>query len=277
MDIWSQIYLIDKGERLLKYITHYQRLYFDKDYTGYSYTPKPKALKQISDKIKDVVIKRDLKDVSVSLPKSIYIEHRIDLPPKIIKQYKQFKDEQVLELDGEGYVALSVSALVNKLSQFANGFIYDENMNASNIHNEKINSLLDIMEDNPNENMLIAYKFKEDLERLKKIKGVELFNNTEQQIQRWNNGEIKYLVAHPSSCAYGINLQYGASMIIWYGMNYSLELTQQFNARLIRQNVDKTVRIINLICNNTIDTLIHKQISKKEINQKSLLKSLSTI
>ena len=276
IDIWTQIYLIDGGKRLLSYITRYRDLYFNVDYSGFKYIAKPTALYEISKKIQDIVIKIDLKDVSLQVPKVNYNKLEIDLPPKILKQYKEFKKNQVLELidDDDEVTAFNATALINKLSQFANGFVYTEDNKVIDIHDSKLKALQDLIEDNPNENMLIAYKYKADIDKLLSIKGSELLSGDSEQIKRWNNGKIKYLIAHALSAGHGLNLQFGGSIIVWYGMNYSLELTQQFNARLIRQGVDKPVRIFSMLCKSTIDELIYSQINTKDITQKELLNSI---
>jgi SNF2 family DNA or RNA helicase len=177
---------------------------------------------------------------------------------------------------GEEVEAVSAAALANKLLQFANGAAYyDEHKNWAEVHKEKLDALEEIVEENPSENILVAYNYKFDLARLlKRFPQAKVLDNEDSTIERWNRGEIPMLLAHPASAGHGINLQKGGSLSVWFGLNWSLELYQQFNARLHRQGQTKPVRIIHLVSEGTIDERVLRVLKDKDATQSSLLNAL---
>ena len=153
----------------------------------------------------------------------------------------------------------------------------DDQGNWAEIHNTKLDALSDIIEDNPNENILVAYNYKTDLERLqKRFKDAVVMDKKGEAVARWNNGEIKLLLAHPASAGHGLNLQRGGALIVWFGLNWSLEYYQQFNARLHRQGQERPVRIIHLVVNGCIDEKVIRVISDKAETQEDLINALKT-
>jgi SNF2 family DNA or RNA helicase len=251
MNLWAQIYLLDQGKRLGKNITIFRQRYFQLDYTGYKYNLKPGAKNQILNAIKDIAITMDIDIASAgSEPYNYYI----NLPKDVEKQYNKFEKDFLISLEDITITTLSKAALTNKLLQFCNGAIYDNDGKTQFLHDEKINALKDIIEDNPNENFLIAYNYKSDLERIQRAfpKAKVLSKNPKDQ-DDWNKGKIKMLLAHPASAGHGLNLQHGGNIVIWFGLNWSLELYQQFNARLDRQGQSKKVRIIHIVTKDCLD------------------------
>ena len=89
---------------------------------------------------------------------------------------------------------------------------------------------------------------------------------------RWR--EVDILLAHPASAAYGLNLQDGGSHVVWFGLNWSLELCQQANKRLHRQGQKRTVIVHHLVTLDTRDEDILRAISMKEAAQEYVLESL---
>jgi SNF2 family DNA or RNA helicase len=275
MDLWSQIYLLDQGERLGRTITSYRQRFFDQDgYRGYSYKLKPGAEEEIKELIKDICITMKSEDY-LELPDRINITQYIEFPKDISKKYKEFEKEFVLELTEKDITSPSTATLTNKLLQICNGAIYDEDKNVHILHDEKIQALKDIIEDNPTENILVAYNYKSDLERLKKAfpKAVTL-SKEGTELEEWNKGNISMLLAHPMSAGHGINAQYGGSVIIWFGLTWSLEHYQQFNARLHRQGQTKPVRIIHIVAQNAMDERVLKALNSKAKTQEELMKYL---
>lgn len=272
IDLWSQIYLLDQGERLGRNITIYRQKYFTPDYMGYTWKIKPGAAEQIREAIKDIAITLD---IDYELPDQININKYIELPEKAQKIYKEFEKEFLININDTEITSLSAAAMGNKLLQICNGAIYDSEKNYHVIHDEKIEMLKELIEDNKAENFLIAYNFKSDLERLKKAFPEAVVMEDSDQIQKnWNAGKIKILLAHPASAGHGLNLQGGGNIIIWFGLNWSLELYQQFNARLRRQGQKNKVRIIHLITKNCLDEDIMKAIESKADSQSELIKYL---
>ena len=177
--------------------------------------------------------------------------------------------------DGE-FTANNAASLSNKLSQLANGAVYDDTGAVISIHNRKLDALEDLIESANGKPVLVAYWFKHDLERiqerLRKLHIVSTVMDKPESIQRWNAGEISVGLIHPASAGHGLNLQAGGSHLIWFGLTWSLELYQQTNARLWRQGQQsETVVIQHLITKGTIDERILKALTRKEQTQTALM------
>ena len=276
LDLWPQMYLIDFGKRLGRTMTGYKKRFFESDYMGYKWELKKDSADDIQKLISDKCLSMTADDY-LDLPKRIDIIEKIDLPVKVLKDYQKFEKDLFAKLpDGEEVEAMSAAVLANKLLQFSNGFLYtDDSKNWSEIHTKKLDALEELIEENQGENILVAYNYKTDLERLqKKFKQAVVLDKDQQTLDRWNAGNIPLLLAHPASAGHGLNLQSGGSLIIWFGLNWSLELYQQFNARLHRQGQTKPVRIIHLVANGCIDERVMSVIGDKDATQKGLIKSL---
>lgn len=276
LDLWPQIHLVDFGERLGRTMTSYKQRFFETDFMGYKFTPKEGSEKKIQNLISDKCLSMSAADY-LQMPDRIDIIERVNLSPSILKQYQDFERSLFAEIDGEEIEALSAASLANKLLQYCNGANYtDDKGNWVEIHNAKIDALKEIVSDNENENILLAYNYKTDLERLQKaFPDAVVLDKDQSTIDRWNKGEIKMLLAHPASAGHGLNLQKGGSMLIWFGLNWSLELYQQFNGRLHRQGQDKPVRVVHLVVDGCMDERVMSVLSDKDAVQSDLLKSLT--
>ena len=276
MDLWAQMYLVDFGESLGRTVTGYRQRFFEQDFMGYNWKIRPGSDDKIHALLTDRVISMSAEDY-LDMPDRIDIEALVSLPPKALAQYKQLEKTLLAELDtGEEIEVVSAAALANKMLQFSNGAAYyDEHKNWAEVHSAKIDALGEIVEDNPKENILVAYNYKFDLERLqKRFPNAVVLDKQQSTIDGWNRGEIPMLLAHPASAGHGLNLQSGGSMIVWFGLNWSLELYQQFNGRLHRQGQTKPVRIVHIVAEDTIDQRVLSALSDKDATQSSLLKSL---
>ena len=283
MDLWPQIYLLDRGERLGKTIEQYREMYFKRGdrngYVTFNYRILPGSDDKIQNKISDVCISMSSEDY-LTLPERIdnYIE--LDLDPKTKELYEEFEREQVMEIFKDGIESeisvTNAAALVTKLLQFSNGAIYDEDKNYHEIHDLKIQALRDIIESNDGKPILVAYSFRHDLERI--LKHLKEFNpiqlKGQKEIDDWNKGKISLMVMHPASGGHGLNIQFGGNTIVWFGQNWSLELYQQFNARLHRQGQVNSVMIHHLVTNGTFDEDVIKSLKRKDKVQSSLLNSI---
>lgn len=283
-DIWSQVYLLDRGERLGKFITHFRDDYFKPGKRNGSIVYKYKAVEgakeSIYDKIGDICMSMSAEDY-LDLPEKIINEVVVDFPESLKEKYVEFERENILELfsdyeDGQTISAVNAAALSIKLLQFANGAVYDENKGVHEVHSLKIDAVKEIVEESPGQPILIAWTFKSDRDRLeqalKKYKPRRLQNN--QDVDDWNAGKINILLMHPASGGHGLNLQYGGNTIIWFGQTWSLELYEQFNARLHRQNQKNTVIIHKIIARGTIDDQVVKAIELKAAGQKGLMEAV---
>ena len=276
LDLWSQSYLINQGQVLGRNMTAYKQRYFDADYMGYTLTPKEYSKVVIEGLIAPYSLSMQAEDY-IDLPKRFDIVVDVELPKKVMKEYEQFKKDLYINIGGNDIEALSAGVLANKLLQFANGAAYiDDMQNFTTIHDMKLDALKDIIEDNPNENILLAYNYKSDLERiLKKFPDAVVLSKSGDEIPDWNAGKIKLMVCHPASAGHGLNLQGGASTMVWFGLNWSLELYQQFCARLHRQGQTKPVKIFHLVAKGTIDERVMSVLGDKDAVQSSLLKALT--
>lgn len=287
IDLFAQMYLIDEGQRLGKTVTAYRDRFFrpgkrngDIVYTYELKAPQNETEQQISDLISDITISMTAEDY-LKMPDKIMLYDYVDLAPKVLAMYRDFEKEQILELinSDEPISAASAAALSNKLQQFANGAIYDAERNVKDLHDEKLDKLEELVEAANGEPVLIAYSYKHDLERimqkLKAYKPVKL--ERPEHIADWNAGNIPVLVTHPASAGHGLNLQKGGHNIVWFGNTWSLELYQQFNARLYRQGQGKPVTIHHIVTRGTIDEKIIKSLDGKRETQDGLMESIKEL
>ncbi len=279
LDIWSQIYLLDGGTALGRTMTAYKQRFFEADYMGYKYTPRAGADTLIHTAIASKVLSMKAEDY-LELPDRIDINEIVDLPIKVKEAYDEFEKNLLLELEnGDVVEAVSAAVLANKLLQNSSGAIYtDAHKNWVEIHTVKLDALAELIEQNQGENILVAYNFKTDLERLQlRFPKAQVLDKNPNTVIRWNNGEIPLLLAHPASSSHGLNLQHGGTMIVWFCLSWSLEYYQQFNGRLHRQGQSKPVRIIHIVARGTIDERIVRVLNEKGITQDGLLKALKHI
>ena len=276
MDLWAELYLLDGGERLGKYITRYREEYFHPlisvGAVVYRY-----GLNAMS----DIVISKKISDICVSMKAGDYLQlpKRIDNTINVIltkdekRQYDRFESEEILKINGETITAANAAAVTNKLLQYANGAVYDETKNVHTIHDAKIEALEELVEAASGDPVLVFYSYRHDaariMERLKKYDPVML--EGEKDISDWNEGKTKVLITHPASAGHGLNLQAGGHIIVWFGVTWSLELYQQANARLHRQGQTKPVMIYHLITKGTMDERVMKAIANKENGQNAMI------
>ena len=274
MDLWSEFRLLDMGERLGKFITRYRECYFMPDKRNaqqvFSYKPREGAEEEIYRRISDITISMKCTD-HLSMPELISTQYEVVLSDDERKQYERLKSELVMTLSDEEITVPNAAALTNKLSQLANGAIYDDTKNIVEFHDRKLDALEDIIESANGNPLLVAYWFKHDLERIRKRFDVREIK-TSKDITDWNAGKIPVAMIHPASAGHGLNLQSGGSTLVWFGLTWSLELYQQTNARLWRQGqTSGTVVIQHIIAKGTIDERVLKALSKKELTQNALI------
>lgn len=273
-EIWPQMFIIDGGQRLGKSYGAFQSMYFQKtDYLGYKYELKRGALAVIHNRISDCVMSLQAKDY-LELPDRVNVSVEIELPDTTMRQYKELYKESLLQLEGNDEVtAMNAAVMANKLLQICNGAIYvNDSKDYRELHKAKLDALEELIDENSGENILVAYAYKHDLERLiKRFRQAVAMDKKAETIAAWNRGEIPLLLAHPMSAGHGLNLQFGGSMIIWFSMTWSLEQYLQFNARLHRQGQEKPVRVIHIVAKDTIDFEIMDILTRKDANQKMLL------
>ena len=274
MDLWAEFKLLDFGERLGRFITHYRNNYFIPDKRNgeiiYSYKPMPYAEDAIYRRISDITISMKSTD-HLQMPELITSQYEVQLSEEETQRYEELKADFILELPEGEITAANAASLTGKLSQLANGAIYDDDGNIIEFHDRKLDALEDLIEAANGKPLLVAYWFKHDLQRIKKRFNVREIKSS-KDITDWNNGDIPVAVIHPASDGHGLNLQAGGSILIWFGLTWSLELYQQTNARLWRQGqTSGTVVIEHIITKGPIDERILKALSLKEVTQNALI------
>ena len=277
MDLWAEIYLLDRGERLGKTLGWYREKWFKPavqvGYVVYKWAALRGAEKEIRDRISDICVSMSAADY-LQLPERIDVETPVRLSESEMQQYSQMEREQLLQVsEDEAVVALNAAAVMSKLLQLANGSAYTDTGGVVRIHDAKAEALAEIVDvsDGP---VLVFYSFRHDLEAIRaKIPDAKELGGPED-IAAWNRGEIRVLLAHPASVGYGLNLQDGGHVIVWYGLTWSLELYQQANARLYRQGQEKPVIIHHLIAEGTVDEQVMRALKHKDTSQAALLAAL---
>ena len=286
LDLWSQIYLLDGGERLQKRYTWYRDIYFEPDVRGaygpvFSYRPKKGSEETILKKVSDICISMKAEDY-LSLPDMIFDTVPVVLDPKAQKAYEEMEKQMVLQLDeADEITALSAATLTTKLLQLSNGAVYDENRAMHRIHDCKLDALGELIEGlkERGKSALVFYQYQHDMDRI-----LERLNDTPRilacvldgpdTIEAWNAREVDVLLAHPASASYGLNLQAGGSHIIWFGLTWNYEQYVQANARLHRQGQTDTVIVHHLVSQGTRDADVMRALEHKDQAQQYVLESL---
>jgi len=274
-DLYSQMFLIDSGKALGHTATSFRQKFCQVDYFGHTYTIKDGCAETIQNLIKPLTLSMMSKEY-IQLPDRVDIVEKVMLPPKVMAQYKDFEKNLFLEFGDTEIEALSAAVLAGRLLQFSSGAIYtDEEHSWEELHTSKLDALAEVIEENPDENILLAYGYKHALARiLKRFPQAVVLDKAGKELERWNRGEIKLLVIHPMSAAHGINAQYGGSMLVWYDLTWSLEGYAQTCGRLHRQGQEKPVRVVHLIAEGTIDERVMKVLGQKDAVQNDLLMAL---
>jgi SNF2 family DNA or RNA helicase len=278
IDLWAQLYLLDRGERLGKFLSNYRDRFFNPGQTNghiiYNYRLQSDGEERIHELISDICISMKAEDY-LKLPGVILNDIDIIFPKALQDKYDEFEKTQVLEMfeDREDITAVNAAALSNKLLQFASGAVYDENKDVHVVHDLKLEAVEELIEAANGKPVLIAWIYRSNLyrlqERLKKLKPREL--KTGKDIDDWNAGKIQVLLMHPASGGHGLNLQEGGNEIIWYDQTWSSELYKQLNARLDRQGKTGVTIINRLISKKTIDTDVVKAVGNKIKTQDHLI------
>lgn len=275
IDLWPQMYLLDMGQRLGRFITHYRERFFTPDRRNrdvvYSYKLREGAEQKIYELISDICISMKATD-HLRMPELISNRVEVHMDGKEQQMYDTLKRDMILQLaDGE-IDAVNAAALSGKLLQMANGAVYDSQGRVALIHERKLDALEDLVEAANGKPVLVAYWYKHDLARIQKRFPDSRVIDTPSDIADWNAGKIQIGLLHPASGGHGLNLQEGGSTVIWYGLTWSLELYQQLNARLWRQGqTSSTVILHHIIAVGTHDEDVMRALERKDAGQSALI------
>lgn len=276
IDLWPQLYLVDGGERLGRTLTEYRNRYFVPDKQNgpvvYSY--------RLRDKAAEEEIYRRISDICISLepPKAReparIIPCDVTIDSHTRAAYDRIRKEYGAEIEGHEVTAFSAAAVSNKLQQAANGAVYDAEGRTVPLHDGKLWALHKILTEEPGEPALVFYHYKSDLERIRAAYPEARTLDGPETVAEWNARRIPVLLAHPASAGYGLNLQQGGHIIVWYGLTWSLEQWQQANARLDRQGQTEPVKIYVILAKGTIDEKIFDAVLKKKKGQDAMLEAV---
>lgn len=281
IDLWAQIYLLDGGARLGRTLGQYRERFFDPDKRSrtqiFSYTPKDGSMEYIQQVIGDICVSMKAEDY-LNLPDRMFDDVPVVLDDKARKAYRQLERDLLLELDEGQITAASAGVLTGKLLQLCNGAVYDSEKRPLAIHNCKVEAFLEVLEQLNGQHCLVFYNFQHDRDRLLAALEplglrVRVYQNAADE-DAWNAGEIDVLLAHPASCAYGLNLQNGGHHIVWFGLTWSLEQYEQANKRLHRQGQRHPVIVHHLVVQGGMDEDVIDSLRAKGDTQEALMAAL---
>lgn len=279
MDLWAQFRLLDEGQRLGRFISHYRNRWFVPDKRNgmqiFTYKPRAGAEDEIYAAIGDITLSMRTTD-HLTLPELTVTTTAVTLSGRERAVYERLRDEMVLDLDGQIVDAANAAALSGKLLQLASGAIYDEHGNVIEVHDRKLDALEDLVEAANGQPLLVAYWFKHDLQRITKRFPQARELKTSADIEAWNARQIPLALIHPASAGHGLNLQHGGSILIWFSLTWSLELYQQTNARLYRQGQSQPVTITHLATTGTLDEAVLTALESKDLTQAALIDAVTT-
>ncbi|WP_311776970.1 DEAD/DEAH box helicase [Trueperella abortisuis] len=279
MDLWAQFRLLDEGQRLGRFISHYRNRWFVPDKRNgmqiFTYKPRAGAKDEIYAAIGDITLSMRTTD-HLTLPELTVTTTAVTLSGRERAVYERLRDEMVLDLDGQIVDAANAAALSGKLLQLASGAIYDEHGNVIEVHDRKLDALEDLVEAANGQPLLVAYWFKHDLQRITKRFPQARELKTSADIEAWNARQIPLALIHPASAGHGLNLQHGGSILIWFSLTWSLELYQQTNARLYRQGQSQPVTITHLATTGTLDEAVLTALESKDLTQAALIDAVTT-
>jgi SNF2 family DNA or RNA helicase len=286
LELWGQIFLLDLGERLGPYTYYRDTNFLPVDWNQYQWKIKTEHDKYIGKKISDITLRLDAKDL-LDLPPLIENDIKVSLPPAAKAAYDRLDDDLHAEIafledrgDKVDLTASSAGVKYGMLRQLASGGVYTESggVDGSTAHEAKIEALADLIEELGGKPLLVCYHYRHELKRLLKkwpktacLNGEIGPKTSEKLVKDWNSGRVPLLFAQPMSMGHGLNLQGGGTDLCWFTLADSLEIYQQANARLYRQGQTGTVKIHRILAEGTVDTIVAKRLSDRDLQQKSLL------
>lgn len=280
-DLFGQMYVCDLGEALGKFITHFRQRYMFLSHDGFSWKLVPGVEQDIYDRIRPKMLRLMAVD-HLEMPELInnYIE--VDLPKDALKVYKEMERNFLVEIRDQTVVAFNSAALGVKCRQISNGFIYNDAHEALPIHGQKLDALLELVDEMQGRPLLLCYEFIEDARAIKSILpgavNVSEAKNTLKVVEDFNAGKIPALMGHPKSMGHGLNLQEICKDICWFGITWDLELYQQAIARVWRQGQPSPVVTNHLIvAKDTLDLEVVKRLADKDATQNRLNQALKIL
>lgn len=279
LDLWAQFRLLDQGERLGKYVTHYRNRFFQPSKFVYGravdYRPRDGAEDQIYDQIRDITLSMRTSDHLV-MPELTMVKHEVEIVGEPKTFYEALRRDMIAEFAGQEIDASNAAALSGKLLQLASGAVYDDDKNTIPVHGVKLDALEDLIEAANGHSVLVAFWWKHDLSRIQERFSQARVLSTAKDMADWNKGRIKIGLIHPASAGHGLNLQDGGHILVWFSLTWSLELYQQTNARLYRQGQSLPVTVHHLVAKGSIDERVLAALEGKDVSQSALVAAVKT-
>lgn len=276
-DLFAQIRLIDGGERLGTFVTHYLKEHFEVNpWNRYDVKIRPGSKEIIDKKISDLCLVM-LGDDYLDLPQTLSEDVMVEMPAAARKVYETLEDELLVELENGEIEALSAAALTTKLQQVTSGCAYDNDRNVHAVHDAKLKALTDLRKKHKNEPILVLCAFKHEYQRiLDAIPGSRMFD--EKDLPLWKQGKIKTWVANVKSLSHGIDgIQKGGRIAVWFSQTWSNEAFLQTNARLIRTGQSAETIIYRILVRSSIDEAIAESLRAKDGEQQGLFNALKAL
>ena len=277
LDLWAQYRLLDQGERLGRFITHYRDQYFIPDQRNqhqiFSWKPREGAEDEIYGLIGDMTMSMKTVD-HLQLPPVTSTRVMVSMSAAERGVYEQLKRDMVMRLDGEVIDASNAATLSGKLLQLASGAIYTPDHDVVRVHDRKLDALEDLIEQANGQPVLVAYWYKHDAERIMERIPSAVDLKTSSDMKAWNEGRIPVALIHPASAGHGLNLQAGGHLLVWFSLTWSLELYEQTNARLHRQGQQMLVSIMHIVTAGTVDEAVLRALDGKHVTQDGLIEAV---
>lgn len=294
LDLFGQVYVLDLGESLGKYITHYRNAYFDSTgFGGYTWKPRADSEARIYKKIAPLALRMEARDY-LELPPLVYNRVEIELGSKARRAYDTMDKLLIATIDDETMTAANIASAAMKCRQIANGGIYRDDMTAArnererrsqrgwvHVHEHKTEAVIELVEELSGKPALVAYEFQHDLERLKRALGNPphlgggVSGKEQARIEdAWNAGDLPVLLAQPQSVAHGLNLQGTGAAVVWHSLTWDLENYEQLIRRVWRQGQRERVVVHHIVAADTVDDAILTALRRKDHTQRALLSAL---
>lgn len=287
LGLWSQNYLLDQGERLGSFITHFEDRHFvPVAKSRFQTRIRHGSKKRIQRRISDITISLKAEDY-INMPKLIVNDIKFELPKR--KKYDELHKELVTYVSRKTLSAMNKLARMNKCRQFTSGAVYhdvepeDEHKKKSwtPIHTAKIDILEEIIGEAQEQPVLVVYEFKHELERIRqrwpKTPWIGGGWKGPSPVPAWNRGEISLLAIHSMSAAHGLNLQGGGHIMVFLTLPVSLELYLQVIKRIHRQGQSHPVIVHRLLAARTTDVVDLRRLEGYYTSQSALLAALKGV
>lgn len=281
-DIWSQIYILDRGESLGKYVTHFRNEFCVQDYNGYGYTVPPARREEIYKRIAPFCMRLSAAD-HIDMPDLITNPIRVRLPPEAMIKYAQMERDFLIKLGDEVVMSMNAAVAGMRCRQIANGAIYSmEDKSILPIHTAKYDALKELVEDLQGQPLLVFYEFLHDAVGIEKVLG-DVPNLTKSKdpltlVREFNEGKHPVVIGHPATIGMGLNLQGSCHNICWMGVPWDLSMHDQANARVYRQGQESDRVIIHyLMAEGTLDHVVLNVLGLKAREQNDLFLAIQRL